>query len=580
MPSSTGRSPREFKSEAYRPLGEAGTLGCFAKTTGTPQQIVAITNQHVVASVANGMPTNLTVNLAPGPPTTITIGGTNTPDSLFVVGVSVQHGANPPNNIEVFYKTTVADNPTISATILAGIISSKAGPGLTATANGPVITLTLAAGFSLPRFFGLVFGPHATDPASRVTRTVTPDPVNSIDHTVSITGTAAREGFASVVVDVGGATATQGFLVLIAQNDSDAAIAQKFHDRITAGAIPGVTSDLNGSDVVVHNAENVEFDIHSDRRVGQPDAGFPSACGVCLDKLIGTVSEALIEFDIAMVQLTPGLQYIATIPTIGPITGTHDIQPAETGNLHVFTRGRTTDQKSEGIVMALNVDGHSAGGNPPLFHHHFTNAVMINGIGGNAFSAAGDSGSAVVAIRNDPNNPATEFHEVACILFSATGTTTFATPITDVLGHLHVTIETAASATDVKTVPGVAPHLATPIPHLARMVEQAEQQVLASPEGQDVLHAVRQHNAEAQLLVSTNRRVATVWQRNGGPEVLNSILGQSQKEVRSAPVEERLRRIQAIFERYASVAFAADLRRFGPRVIDLVAGKFAAAGRI
>jgi hypothetical protein len=566
--------------EGDRPLGEAGTLGCFASVNANPQQIVAITNQHVVASVANGTPTNLTVTLVPGPPTTITIGGTNTPGSLFVVGVSLQQGANPASNIEVFYKTSVADDPTISATILTGIINSKTGPGLTATVNGPVITLTPAAGVSLLRFFGLVFGPRPTDPASRVHATVTPDPVNLTDHTVSITGTAARDGFASAVADVGGTTATQGFLVLIAQNDTAAAIAKKFHDRIGTGAIPGITSDLNGSDVVIHNAQNVEFDIHSDRRVGQPDAGFPSACGVCLDKVIGTVSEALIQFDIAMVQLTPGLQYIATIPTIGPITGPHNIQPAETGNLHVFTRGRTTDQKSEGIVMALNVDGHSSGGNPPLFHHHFTDAVMINGIGTNAFSAGGDSGSAVVVIRNDPNNPATELHEVAAILFSAVGTTSFATPIADVTGNLHVTLETAASANDVKTVPGVAPHVAAPIPHLAQMVEKAEQQMLASPEGEEVLRAVRQHAAEAQLLVNTNRRVATVWQRNGGPELLNGVLGQRSKEVTPGPVEERLRRIQAIFERYASAAFADDLQRFGAHVIELIAGKFAIADRI
>ena len=150
--------------EGDRPLGEGGTLGLFAKTTTAPQQVVAITNQHVVASVANGTATSLSITPVAGPPTTLTIGGTNTPGSLFVVGVSVKLATSAPKNIEVFYKSDANDSLLSIATILAGIITAKAGPGLTATANNLVITLKLAAGFSLPTFFALVFGPHPTTP--------------------------------------------------------------------------------------------------------------------------------------------------------------------------------------------------------------------------------------------------------------------------------------------------------------------------------------------------------------------------------------------------------------------------------
>jgi hypothetical protein len=174
-----------------------------------------------------------------------------------------------------------------------------------------------------------------------------------------------------------------------------------------------------------------------------------------------------------------------------------------------------------------------------------------------------------VVIRNDPNTPGVELHEVAAILFSGDGVNaSFATAIADVLGNLHLTLETAISDTDEKTVPGTAP-FAAPV-HLERRIDDAERRILAIPEGPDVVEAIRRHSPEAQMLVSKNRRVATVWTRNDGIEFIQAVLGQPPVKPQTRTPEERLLKIQAIFERYASAEFVADLRRLGPRMMALL----------
>lgn len=565
--------------EGALPLGEAGTLGCFAKTADAPPKIVAITNHHVVAAISNGTATGLTnTPTVVGTTATLAIAGTNTPGSLLVAGVSVQGPADPaPHNFEAFYTTDDGDDHIISATILAQVLTSKTSPALQAIANGGVISLNPAGGNTLVKFFGLAYGPHPTDPAATIRTTITQDPVTQTDTTISISGTAATDCFGSTKVNLGGESATTGFLVMIKRGDDAGAVAQALVDGFTKAAIAGLTVSINGSDVAVKGAQQIEFDIHSDRRVGQPRAGFCAPVSSCLDQSIGTVIDSRIQLDVALIQLDPGMQYVATIPDIGPITGTHDIQASETGTLHVFTRGRTTDHKSEGIVMGLNMDGHSDGGTPPVFLRHYTNGIAIQALAPSPhFSGLGDSGSAVVVIRNDPNPPNSELHEVAAILFSGdlNSNMSFATPIGDVLSTLHLTLETATSVTDVKTVPAaaVAPGVA-PASHLAASMQRVQEQIMKEPGGSEVLNAVRCHASEALHLVNTNRRVAAVWQRNNGARILQNIISSRLRETpQAAPdegLDEQLQRIQAVFERYGSLEFAGDLRRLGPRVLQL-----------
>jgi hypothetical protein len=87
---------------------------------------------------------------------------------------------------------------------------------------------------------------------------------------------------------------------------------------------------------------------------------------------------------------------------------------------------------------------------------------------------------------------------------------------------------------------------------------------------------VKRHASEAIRLVNGNRRVATVWYRNGGPQILQALLSLLQSRDRQIPSElggkpasEALKKMQETFARYGSAEFAADLHRLGPRIIGL-----------
>ncbi len=82
--------------------------------------------------------------------------------------------------------------------------------------------------------------------------------------------------------------------------------------------------------------------------------------------------------------------------------------------------------------------------------------------------------------------------------------------------------------------------------------------------------------AEVQELIDTKRRVAAVWRRNGGPQIVQAaldVLSHSGRTFPSVidgkPLPERIARIQAAIARYASPALDAALRRFAPRLAEI-----------
>ena len=74
--------------------------------------------------------------------------------------------------------------------------------------------------------------------------------------------------------------------------------------------------------------------------------------------------------------------------------------------------------------------------------------------------------------------------------------------------------------------------------------------------------------------MTSNRRVAAVWRRNGGPQLVQAVLdlvhrsdNRLPEEIDGRPFAECLERIKNALARYASPALAADLGRFGPRLM-------------
>ena len=96
----------------------------------------------------------------------------------------------------------------------------------------------------------------------------------------------------------------------------------------------------------------------------------------------------------------------------------------------------------------------------------------------------------------------------------------------------------------------------------ATRLDEAENEIRATPLGREYADVVRRHLQEGFTLVNKNRRVATVWRRSGGPEILDGLALMIQfrnerlpAEINGKPLSECLSRIQRIVTRYASAAF-------------------------
>lgn len=98
--------------------------------------------------------------------------------------------------------------------------------------------------------------------------------------------------------------------------------------------------------------------------------------------------------------------------------------------------------------------------------------------------------------------------------------------------------------------------------------------LLRTPRGQAYVSLALRHRDELLRLVNRNRRIATVWHRNGGPSILQSLMHlhddlRLPSIIDGQPLEVRLQRIAGIFERYGSDQLRADIEVWRPEIIAL-----------
>jgi hypothetical protein len=564
-------------------IGSFGTLGCLAITGDAHPKLMAITCHHVVAETMRGETTNLTAT--PVVPN-INFGGSNTPNSLVVINLTAGG-----QDFDVFYRTSSSDTLTTIATAVAARILALGVAGLGATATGTSVKLNFAGHLSYNCAVYSQAVASETDVRASVSGT-----------TISVTGQASQACAAYVTINVGGGQPTFGVFVPIASGANASTVATSIATKITARGLSGVTAiemdpptPGDPATVSVTGVQEIECDVSSDRRVGQPTNSFCSKCCKCCDDRIGVVFDARKDIDVALIQVDPEYidKYRAEIKEIGVVKGTHDITHDPSG-YPLQKRGRTTGQ-TFGTLLAVDQDGDSADvdthNTPPtwrLFRRHYTGAFTIQGAG---FSDVGDSGSAIVthtANAADPDN-----NKIAGILFAGTGNESWATPILPILsafGNLNLSIVTATSPGVDQNVPAVAvqpasledhsPNAATEDPPGSTLLQlsRVEREITATPAGKRYSELVQRHFSEAQTLVNKNRRVATAWHRNGGPKIVRGVLRMAQSpdesfslpaEIDGKPLPECLAGIQSVFTRYGSPALAADMSQYGPALAQL-----------
>jgi hypothetical protein len=558
-------------------LGGIGTLGCFAKTGGANPKAVAITCWHVLGSANRADPTQLILTSGIGG---FTVAGTNTPGTLIVLSMGVSTGDN-----SVFYVTTSSDTPATIAGALANRVNALGTAGLTATVTGAQVKIVLSGSGTLSF---QTYGPHVKNTWASIHATVS-------GTAISLTGQAKDACAAFVVLNTAGTQPTHGIFVPIAEGDNASKVATAIATAITARHLTGITAiemdPANPGDPAIVNisgVQAVDCDVSNDLRVGQPTNSFCSRCSKCCDDRIGTIVDAQLDVDCALIQLNPDYvqKYRAEVLDIGVIRGVHDIS-GETSGYPLQKRGETT-LLTHGTLLAIDTDGDTETddpNNPPtwqLYGRHYTGAFTIQGKSGQ-FADHGDSGSAVLT-DNAPNSN----QEIVGILFGSSPTAGIATPIQQILSAfpaLNLSIETATTPGVDKTVPAASSAHAVQTDASANRItaepffgklNEIQQRVTATNAGRRYNELIQKHFPELQRLVNNNRRVAAAWRRHGGPQIVRSVVRMADApepgipvEVNGKPLPECLAGIQAAFARYASPDLAVDLAQYGPNLSQL-----------
>jgi hypothetical protein len=549
-------------------FGSIGFLATTAVTADDPQgKVVAITCQHVVCP-PRSQATNLSVTLS-GNQITFS---TNTASPIPLESLVEVLLRNP--SAAIFYNTVAGDTPSAIATSVIAAVTQAAVSGLSASSPGPgIVSFVVPAGATLDCN---TYGPPTIDTDSDLTATV-------VSNKVTFTGEVSGEDYGIFTsADAGGLTASTGVFTQPKKGDTlssiASAVAQAF-SNLPATVRGDISATATANAVTFDKAETAMSVIKSDMQVGQPDASFGSPCSHCCSHRIGKVIASKTDVDVAVVQLDAGQKWIPEIEGLGLVTGTHPITPAELP-LNVLKRGRTITASTLGTVTSLNMSGDIGG--TGAFGRRYVNAMLIRSKADNngPFGLPGDSGCAVVDIAGAATG----------ILFGAGGTFGLATGIDQITadafpelqldpapapeaGHAPGDIRTVPKSAKAALTPDDEAAIAAPMPFLQKRLQQVEQEISATPEGSEYADLVKRHFAETQRLVNSNRRVATVWHRNRGPQILQAFLNMLQrrdarlpKEINGQAFVDCLERIKQGIARYASPALAADLARFAPRL--------------
>jgi hypothetical protein len=565
----------------------SGTLGCIATTAPTEQypegMVVGLTNFHVVCPSADDE-TNLSADVQSDLMSVQFLLDGDTVDEGTLVLLLINDDPPPANLIySAFYVTKQGDTAaSVVSAILAMATNLPTGSNLSQADqtddDPPTISLTGRGTLGCK-----TFGPPIPDPDANLHSSVSRPILNA--STIKFEGQVSTEDYGIFVkINPGGLKFTVSSFTNPQKGQTPESVAQAVCDSITglpAELLGTITASSSGKTVQINNIEHVECRILSDIRVGQPDDDFGSTCSQCCSHRIGRILDAQVHSDVALIQLDPKLEYKLEIQGISG--GIKANSSALQKGLEVQKHGRTTGTTKGSVnYVEVSTDVEEDNGLVRLLENGF----IISGDTADAFSLPGDSGSAILSAADNSLVGLLWGHS------NAGGTGTAIGPLVDAFPKLQLsfapapgdnadTVQTVPASIALRSVDGAVagaastPHVILGGDKFAPGLDEAENEIRATPLGREFAEVVRRHLQEGFTLVNKNRRVATVWHRSGGPEILNALARMIQfrnerlpAEINGKPLAECLSRIERIVTRYASPAFLRDLNRYAPRAKD------------
>lgn len=558
-----------------------GTLGCLATTAHTavdPQgKVVALTNFHMVCPPSDRS-TNLKAVAAAGGSVTfsITDGHPILSETLVVATITKRGDLEDLLLFSAYYTSAPGDTVDDVATGIVAAMKAASYSGVIKqfkNLDGAVVQV------ADPNIFMCgTFGTPIPDPKADLFGTVSkPDALSNV---VKFDGKVSTGEYGIFVnINPGGKIFSLGSFTNPTKGQSLGDVAKAVIASITnlPDAIRGdVKASLSGTTAVrIEPAEQVECRIVSDIQFGQPDNSFGSPCSRCCSHRIGRVLDAQIHADAALIQLDPDMKYKMEIQdfTGGLVAG-----PPPTMDQIVEKRGKTSGKTvGKVIYVDLSTEVNPDGGFFRTYNHGF----IVEPNSDDPFAMPGDSGSAVIS-TGVPNT-------LVGLLYGHEGTNGAAMAISEVFASfpklaLSFSLPAGADINAVQIVPksaaafeaisGEQAFAGAPFgARLGPRLDAAENEIRSTARGRELADGVRQHLPEALTLVNENRRVATVWHRSGGPELLEAVLRVIQfrgerlpAEINGRPFAECLAKIQRALGRYASPALRADLGRYAPQI--------------
>jgi hypothetical protein len=304
-------------------------------------------------------------------------------------------------------------------------------------------------------------------------------------------------------------------------------------------------------------------------------------CSACCSEIIGKVLDpntparifaVLTDLvDAATAVLNPGVQWLKEVKDIGTITGVRPVNGGDVNTLAVQKYGNTTDLTS-GTVVSITHSGRSTTDDGKV-QRNYRNQIRV-AVASGRFSDFGDSGALYLTTARQ----AIGLH-FGGIHSGANDGQGLACRITDVTASLGITIPTTAVAGQVQTVPGAVPMSDIEQEEVAaaaaaresdlEFLIKAQEEIVRTPKGREYHDLVRRNNFEIRRLINTNRRVATAWRRNHGPEIVQRLFEavrsrrlEIPNQVNGASVAECVENMARIIARYASPRLRADLERY------------------
>lgn len=360
-----------------------------------------------------------------------------------------------------------------------------------------------------------------------------------------------------------------------------------------AGSIGCFAKTNDGKRHVLITAQHVIYSSRDDERAERdgPAVGQPYVCSYCskcctTGDEVGDVWFARNNktIDAAVVELRPGTKWLAEVQNgdkpivikgVETFSGITDVKKMKPMERLLFKRGHMTGLVS-GLLEDLSHDGIIVTPRGEKWEIEdqisFAQTDMTK-----EFSDSGDSGG--IVIMNTLLLVGIYFAVTEAQLGGQTVGIGIACPIPRIQQQFQqacgvgLTIGTATDVGQEQTAPALKDALPQHQQHSMQLLQQAHNQILATPRGRELDALVQQHHHEAFALVRSNKRVATVWHRNHGPEIVQHALRSIREPDAPLPssfdgrsLDECARRIAEVFRRYGSPELVREIDRHEPEV--------------